>query len=65
MFVGVTAEKLVGGLFAGGTEFNQNFHKGKKFRREKVFVGENFCHLANISSLFPTEKFFLRYNENI
>ena len=70
MFIGVTAEKLIGGPFCRGAEFIQNFQKGEiaipyrgKFRREKVFVGKNFCHLANFSSLFPDEKFFLRHNE--
>ena len=37
----------------------------KFIRREKDFVGENFCHLANISSPFPDEKFFLKCNEYI
>ena len=36
-----------------------------KYCQEKDFVGENFCHLVNIPSLFPEEKFFLRYNEYI
>ena len=30
----------------------------KFIRREKDFVGESFCHLANISSPIPDEKFF-------
>ena len=37
MFVGVTAEKLVGGFFTGVAEFFQNFHKGEIYP-----VGENF-----------------------
>ena len=64
MFVGVTAKKLVGGFFTGGTKFIQNFHKGEiylireKLCREKK-LGENFYHLANMSSLFPDETFSL------
>ena len=42
MFVGVTVEKLVGGLFAGGTEFIQNFHKGEIYLIGKNFVEETF-----------------------
>ena len=65
MFVGVTAGKLIGDLFAGGTEFIQNFHKGEIYLIGKNFVGKKLslgklCHLANISSLFPDENFFLR-----
>ena len=42
MFVGVTVEKLVGGLFAGGTEFIQNFHKGEIDLIEENFVRKSF-----------------------
>ena len=46
MFVGVETEKLVGGmgggLFAGGTEFIQNFHKGEIHLIEENFVGKKF-----------------------
>ena len=43
MFVGVKAEKLVvRGLFAGGTEFIQNFHKGEIHLIEENFVGKKF-----------------------
>ena len=65
MFVGVTAEKLVGNLFAGGAEFIQNFHKGEiyligeNFVGKKFSLGKPFCHPASILSLFP------RYNEYI
>ena len=59
MFIGVTVEKLVGGLFAGGTEFIQNFHKG-----EIYLLGENFVR-KKFSLLFPDQNFFLRYNEYI
>ena len=40
MFVGVMAGKLIGGLFAGGTEFIQNFHKGEIYLIGKNFVGK-------------------------
>ena len=50
MFVGVIAEKLVGGggggIFAGGIEFNQNFHNG-----EIYLIGENF-----VGKMFPIGK---------
>ena len=57
MFIGVTAEKLVGGLFTWETKFIQNFHKGEIYLIGENFVGENFYHPANISPLFPDEKF--------
>ena len=47
LFVGATAEKLVGGLFTRGTEFIQNFYKiyliggnfvGKKYSSGKIFI---------------------------
>ena len=64
MFIGVTAEKLIGGPFCRGAEFIQNFQKGEiaipyrgKFRWEKVFVGKNFCHLANFRHFSPTKSF--------
>ena len=49
MFVGVTAENLMGGPFCRGAEFIQNFYKdeiyliggnffGKKFSLWKIFV---------------------------
>ena len=40
------------------SEFIQNFHKGEVYLIEENFVGEHFCHQANIWSLFPDEKFF-------
>ena len=64
MFIGVTAEKLIGGPFCRGAEFIQNFQKGEiaipyrgKFRWEKVFFGKNFCHLANFRHFSPTKSF--------
>ena len=42
MFVGVTAEKLVESLFAGGTEFIQNFHKGEIYLIGENFIGKKF-----------------------
>ena len=42
MFVGVTAEKLVGGVFFPGTEFIQNFHKGEIYLIGENFVGKKF-----------------------
>ena len=42
MIVGVKAEKLVGGLFAGVTGFIQNFHKGEIYLIGKNFVGKKF-----------------------
>ena len=48
MFVAVTAEKLVGILFTGGTGFIQNFHKceiyliGENFVRKKFSLGKIF-----------------------
>ena len=57
--------------FCREAEFIQDFHKGEiyfikgKFRREKVFNGKYFCHLANISLLFLDKKFFLRYNKYV
>ena len=72
MFVGVTAEKLVGGFFAGGggpnlfkTFIKVKYSLSKKISSGKVYVGEKFCLLANILSLLPDKKFFLRYNEYI
>ena len=41
MLVGVTVEKLVGGL-AGGTQFIQNFHKGEIYIIGENFVGKEF-----------------------
>ena len=64
MLVAVTVEKLVGGLFLGAGGISSKLsirwdipYRGK-FLREKVFVGESFCHPANISSLFINEKVF-------
>ena len=64
MFVRVAAEKLVGGtLLPRGQIYSKTFIKLKytpyrgKYPREKVFVGENFCRLSNISSFFPDKKF--------
>ena len=42
MVVEVTAEKLVEGLFTEGTEFIQNFHKGKIYLIGKNLVGKKF-----------------------
>ena len=65
MFVGVTAEKLVGGSFnwGGGDQIYSklslrwNIPYLGKFYREKVFVGEKFYYLANILWFFTSEKF--------
>ena len=41
---------------------------GKNIHRIKIFVGENYCHLTKISSLFPDEifsdKVYALYNKN-
>ena len=50
MFVGVMAGKLIGGLFAGGTEFIQNFHKGEIYLIGKNFVGKKL----SLGKLFVT-----------
>ena len=42
LFVAVTAEKLVGGLFPGGTEFIQNFHKGEIYLIGEISSGKSF-----------------------
>ena len=42
MLVGATAENLVGGLFTGGTEFIQNFHKGEIYLIGGNFVGKKY-----------------------
>ena len=42
MFVGVTAEKLVRDLFAGGTKFIQMFYNGKIYLIGEHFVGKSF-----------------------
>ena len=42
MFVGVTAEKLVGGPFCRGAEFIQNFDKGEIYLIGENFVGKKF-----------------------
>ena len=42
LFVGAIAEKLVGGLFTRGTEFIQNFHKGKIYLIGENFVGKKY-----------------------
>ena len=70
MSVGITVEKLVGGLFSRRQKLFKTFIKVRyalsaKICQEVVFVEENFCHLVNISSFFADEKFFLRYNEYI
>ena len=47
MFVGVTAEKLVRGLFTRRTELIPNFHKGEIYLIGENFVGKKFS-LGNI-----------------
>ena len=45
MFVGVTAEKLVGGPICrggGGGEFIKNFHKTEIYLIRESFVGKKF-----------------------
>ena len=57
MFVGVTVEKLVGDLFAGGTEFIQNFHKGEIYLLGENFVRKKFL-LGKIVVIQPTFRYF-------
>ena len=42
VFVGVTAEKLMGGLSSRGAEYIQNFHKGVIYLIGGNFLGEAF-----------------------
>ena len=58
MFVGVTAGKLIGGLFAGGTEFIQNFHKGEIYLIGKNFVEETFLSPSQYFVTFRRRKLF-------
>ena len=61
MFVGVTAEKLVGGLFArggGGVEFIQNFHKGEIYLIRKNFVGKKF----SFGKIFVAKPIFCHFS---
>ena len=61
MFVGVTAEKLVGNLFAGGAEFIQNFHKGEIYLIGENFVGKKF----SLGKLFATQPVFCHFSPDI
>ena len=63
MFVGVTAEKLVGGPFCQGAEFISNFHKGEiyligeNFVRKKLSLGKIFVTLPIFRHFSPTKTF--------
>ena len=70
MVVEVTAEKLVEGLFTGGTEFIQNFHKISYTLSGKIWSGKSFRWGKYLSPrqhffTFPRRKVFLRFNEYI
>ena len=58
MSVVVTAEKLVGGLFAGGTEFIQNFHRGEIYLVEENFAGKKF----SLGKIFVTLPIFRHFS---
>ena len=71
MFVGVTAEKLAGGLFAGGgANLFKTFIKVRYTLSGKISSGKSFRWAKFLPSTqyfvtFPRQKVFLRYNENI
>ena len=58
MFIGVTAEKLVGGLFTWETKFIQNFHKGEIYLIGENFVGKNF----SLGKIFITQPIFRHFS---
>ena len=63
MFLGVTAKKMLGGFFAGGTGFIQKFHKreiyliGENFVGKKFSLREIFVTQPNIPHFSPTKSF--------
>ena len=58
MFVGVTAEKLVGGLFAGwGPNLIKTFIKGKSFVAKKFSLGKIFVTWPIFRHFSPPKTF--------
>ena len=70
MFVGVTAEKLVGAFLPGWLNFFKTFIKVKYTLSGKISTGKSFCWGKSLSPslyfvTFPRRKVFLRYSEYI